>query len=128
MFLHEATARMMAGANPAKTQQLLDRSIRRRANRSHSSGRLSSSSGRFLGEAGCLWVCEGTLERTFHLRKKKNNHEEETTLFWCRMFKLMWDIFQNHLKDFIEAGRCFKEMISLQNAFFYFWSYCFPQK
>ncbi|XP_076446887.1 sterol regulatory element-binding protein 1-like [Babylonia areolata] len=31
VFLHEATARMMAGANPARTQQLLDRNIRRRA-------------------------------------------------------------------------------------------------
>lgn len=30
VFLHEATARMMAGASPARTQQLLDRSIRRR--------------------------------------------------------------------------------------------------
>ena len=32
VFLHEATSRMMAGANPARTQQLLDRSIRRRGN------------------------------------------------------------------------------------------------
>lgn len=30
VFLHEATGRMMAGANPARTQQLLDRSIIRR--------------------------------------------------------------------------------------------------
>ncbi|XP_074649964.1 sterol regulatory element-binding protein 1-like [Tubulanus polymorphus] len=30
VFLHEATARLMAGANPSKTQQLLDRTIRRR--------------------------------------------------------------------------------------------------
>ncbi|XP_033742232.1 sterol regulatory element-binding protein 1-like [Pecten maximus] len=30
VFLHEATGRMMAGACPARTQQLLDRSIRRR--------------------------------------------------------------------------------------------------
>jgi len=30
VFLHEATARMMAGASPARTQQLLDRSIRKR--------------------------------------------------------------------------------------------------
>ncbi|XP_012940196.2 sterol regulatory element-binding protein 1 [Aplysia californica] len=30
VFLHEATARIMAGASPARTQQLLDRSIRRR--------------------------------------------------------------------------------------------------
>nr|KAG5698523.1 hypothetical protein BaRGS_023226 [Batillaria attramentaria] len=36
VFLHEATARMMAGANPARTQQLLDRSIRRRPHRSNS--------------------------------------------------------------------------------------------
>ncbi|XP_025084954.1 sterol regulatory element-binding protein 1-like isoform X2 [Pomacea canaliculata] len=34
VFLHEATARMMAGANPARTQQLLDRSIRCRTKRS----------------------------------------------------------------------------------------------
>jgi len=30
VFLHEATARMMAGASPTKTQQLLGRSLRRR--------------------------------------------------------------------------------------------------
>ena len=30
VFLHEATARMMAGANPTRTQQLLDRSLRKR--------------------------------------------------------------------------------------------------
>ncbi|XP_070553769.1 sterol regulatory element-binding protein 1-like isoform X2 [Ptychodera flava] len=30
VYLHEATARLMAGANPARTQQLLDRSLRRR--------------------------------------------------------------------------------------------------
>ncbi|XP_062603205.1 sterol regulatory element-binding protein 1-like [Saccostrea cucullata] len=30
VFLHEATARLMAGASPTRTQQLLDRSIRRR--------------------------------------------------------------------------------------------------
>jgi hypothetical protein len=30
VFLHEATARLMAGASPGRTQQLLDRSIRRR--------------------------------------------------------------------------------------------------
>nr|XP_044987052.1 sterol regulatory element-binding protein 1 isoform X1 [Jaculus jaculus] len=31
VFLHEATARLMAGASPARTHQLLDRSLRRRA-------------------------------------------------------------------------------------------------
>ncbi|XP_063415532.1 sterol regulatory element-binding protein 1-like [Mytilus trossulus] len=30
IFLHEATGRMMAGASPGRTQQLLDRSLRRR--------------------------------------------------------------------------------------------------
>ncbi|XP_019836479.2 sterol regulatory element-binding protein 1 isoform X1 [Bos indicus] len=30
VFLHEATARLMAGASPARTHQLLDRSLRRR--------------------------------------------------------------------------------------------------
>ena len=30
VFLHEATARLMAGASPAKTQQLLGRSLRKR--------------------------------------------------------------------------------------------------
>ena len=30
VFLHEATARLMAGASPARTQQLLDRNLRRR--------------------------------------------------------------------------------------------------
>ncbi|XP_076467423.1 sterol regulatory element-binding protein 1-like [Babylonia areolata] len=43
VFLHEATARMMAGANPARTQQLLDRSIRRRVKRSNSTTGESSS-------------------------------------------------------------------------------------
>lgn len=33
VFLHEATLRMMAGASPAKTQQLLDRSLRHRYSR-----------------------------------------------------------------------------------------------
>jgi len=32
VYLHEATARLMAGANPARTQKLLDRSLRRRVN------------------------------------------------------------------------------------------------
>ncbi|XP_036749922.2 sterol regulatory element-binding protein 1 isoform X1 [Manis pentadactyla] len=31
VFLHEATARLMAGASPTRTHQLLDRSLRRRA-------------------------------------------------------------------------------------------------
>ncbi|XP_045680158.1 sterol regulatory element-binding protein 1 isoform X2 [Phyllostomus hastatus] len=31
VFLHEATARLMAGASPTRTQQLLDRSLRKRA-------------------------------------------------------------------------------------------------
>lgn len=30
VFLHEATARLMAGASPTRTHQLLDRSLRRR--------------------------------------------------------------------------------------------------
>ena len=30
LFLHEATARLMAGASPTRTHQLLDRSLRRR--------------------------------------------------------------------------------------------------
>ncbi|XP_046393991.1 sterol regulatory element-binding protein 1 [Ischnura elegans] len=34
VFLFEATARLMAGASPARTQQLLDRSLRHRHNRS----------------------------------------------------------------------------------------------
>nr|QRN68017.1 sterol-regulatory element-binding protein [Portunus trituberculatus] len=33
VFLHEATLRMMAGASPARTQQLLDRSLRHRYSR-----------------------------------------------------------------------------------------------
>ncbi|XP_042210022.1 sterol regulatory element-binding protein 1-like isoform X4 [Homarus americanus] len=33
VFLHEATLRMMAGASPARTQQLLDRSLRHRSNK-----------------------------------------------------------------------------------------------
>ncbi|KAL8615034.1 hypothetical protein ACOMHN_057938 [Nucella lapillus] len=43
VFLHEATARMMAGANPARTQQLLDRNIRRRALKPCPAGDLSDS-------------------------------------------------------------------------------------
>jgi len=34
LFLHEAAARLMAGAAPGRTQQLLDRSLRQRYNRS----------------------------------------------------------------------------------------------
>nr|CAD7573629.1 unnamed protein product [Timema californicum] len=34
VFLYEATARLMAGASPGRTQQLLDRSLRNRHNRS----------------------------------------------------------------------------------------------
>lgn len=34
VFLHEAAARLMAGAAPGRTQQLLDRSLRQRYNRS----------------------------------------------------------------------------------------------
>ncbi|XP_076057791.1 sterol regulatory element binding protein isoform X2 [Oratosquilla oratoria] len=34
VFLHEATLRMMAGASPSRTQQLLDRSLRQRYNKS----------------------------------------------------------------------------------------------
>merc|ERR1711972_867487 len=33
VFLHEATLRLMAGASPAPTQQLLDRTLRYRSNR-----------------------------------------------------------------------------------------------
>ncbi|KAL8576347.1 hypothetical protein ACOMHN_048914 [Nucella lapillus] len=44
VFLHEATARLMAGANPARTQQLVDRSIRRRIKQSNSTGESSSDS------------------------------------------------------------------------------------
>ena len=36
VFLHEATVRMMAGAAPARTQQLLERSLRNRSGRSYS--------------------------------------------------------------------------------------------
>lgn len=38
VFLHEATARLMAGASPARTHQLLDRSLRRRAGSSGKGG------------------------------------------------------------------------------------------
>jgi sterol regulatory element-binding transcription factor 1 len=34
VFLHEAAARLMAGAAPGRTQQLLDRSLRHRHTRS----------------------------------------------------------------------------------------------
>lgn len=47
VFLHEATARLMAGASPTRTQQLLDRSLRKRA----------SSCGKG-GERGCR-LCKG---------------------------------------------------------------------
>jgi len=33
VFLYEATARLMAGASPTKTQQLFDRSLRNRSTR-----------------------------------------------------------------------------------------------
>jgi sterol regulatory element-binding transcription factor 1 len=35
VFLHEATSRLMAGASPARTQQLLDRNLRRRVTSHH---------------------------------------------------------------------------------------------
>ncbi|XP_012520433.1 PREDICTED: sterol regulatory element-binding protein 1 isoform X4 [Propithecus coquereli] len=38
VFLHEATARLMAGASPTRTHQLLDRSLRRRAGPSGKGG------------------------------------------------------------------------------------------
>ncbi|XP_016051988.1 PREDICTED: sterol regulatory element-binding protein 1 isoform X2 [Miniopterus natalensis] len=38
VFLHEATARLMAGASPTRTQQLLDRSLRKRAGSSGKGG------------------------------------------------------------------------------------------
>ncbi|XP_041085529.1 sterol regulatory element-binding protein 1-like isoform X2 [Polyodon spathula] len=38
LFLHEATARLMAGASPTRTHQLLDRSLRRRATPSCKAG------------------------------------------------------------------------------------------
>ncbi|XP_053550308.1 sterol regulatory element-binding protein 1 isoform X2 [Bombina bombina] len=38
VFLHEATARLMAGASPARTHQLLDRSLRRRVAQSSKEG------------------------------------------------------------------------------------------
>lgn len=38
LFLHEATARLMAGASPTRTHQLLDRSLRRRATPGAKSG------------------------------------------------------------------------------------------
>ncbi|EGV98955.1 Sterol regulatory element-binding protein 1 [Cricetulus griseus] len=38
VFLHEATARLMAGASPARTHQLLDRSLRRRGGSSGKGG------------------------------------------------------------------------------------------
>ncbi|XP_056390075.1 sterol regulatory element-binding protein 1 isoform X2 [Hyla sarda] len=43
VFLHEATARLMAGASPTRTHQLLDRSLRRRVAPSSKEGRLSFS-------------------------------------------------------------------------------------
>lgn len=45
VFLHEATGRMMAGANPARTQQLLDRSIIRRRVSREEKGKLSNGAG-----------------------------------------------------------------------------------
>lgn len=36
VFLHEATVRMMAGAAPGRTQQLLERSLRHRGGRNYS--------------------------------------------------------------------------------------------
>ncbi|KAM8813728.1 LOW QUALITY PROTEIN: sterol regulatory element-binding protein 1 [Rhynchonycteris naso] len=41
VFLHEATARLMAGASPTRTQQLLDRSLRKRAGHCGKGGALA---------------------------------------------------------------------------------------
>ncbi|CAJ0964467.1 unnamed protein product [Ranitomeya imitator] len=43
VFLHEATARLMAGASPTRTHQLLDRSLRRRVAPSSKEGRFSAA-------------------------------------------------------------------------------------
>lgn len=49
VFLHEATARIMAGANPSRTQQLLDQSIRRRFGKNKEDATNSQSLEKFIG-------------------------------------------------------------------------------
>lgn len=43
MFLHEATVRLMAGASPTRTHQLLEHSLRRRTSQNSKHGECSSS-------------------------------------------------------------------------------------
>lgn len=38
MFLHETTVRLMAGASPTRTHQLLEHNLRRRTHSSYSAG------------------------------------------------------------------------------------------
>lgn len=43
MFLHEATVRLMAGASPTRTHQLLEHSLRRRSAQSTKHGESGAS-------------------------------------------------------------------------------------
>ncbi|XP_041073648.1 sterol regulatory element-binding protein 1-like isoform X2 [Polyodon spathula] len=57
LFLHEATARLMAGASPTRTHQLLDRSLRRRATPSCKAGELETQPGRREQAEAVLLAC-----------------------------------------------------------------------
>ncbi|XP_043944870.1 sterol regulatory element-binding protein 1 [Protopterus annectens] len=57
-FLHEATARLMAGASPTRTHQLLDRSLRRRVTQSsHGVGDLETHPGQREHAEALLLAC-----------------------------------------------------------------------
>nr|QIC50194.1 sterol regulatory element-binding protein 1 [Acipenser sinensis] len=57
LFLHEATARLMAGASPTRTHQLLDRSLRRRATPSCNAGESETRPGRREQAEAVLLAC-----------------------------------------------------------------------
>lgn len=59
VFLHEATARLMAGASPTRTHQLLDRSLRRRAGPCGKGARGQGGAAPGLGVGKARTKCDG---------------------------------------------------------------------
>uniref|UniRef100_A0A8C4SRX7 Sterol regulatory element-binding protein 1 n=1 Tax=Erpetoichthys calabaricus TaxID=27687 RepID=A0A8C4SRX7_ERPCA len=57
LFLHEATARLMAGASPTRAHQLLDRSLRRRTTPTRRAGELASCPGKREQAEAVLLAC-----------------------------------------------------------------------
>lgn len=79
VFLYEATARMMAGASPGRTQQLLDRSLRHR----HSRTSLICGKGMYLHEQLLRFYIALVLANT--MLWFRNNVTASSYLFLCRI-------------------------------------------